>query len=308
MSNPLRLSERRSRVPLFIAVLLLTWSVADRGAAAIYSWKDENGKVFFTDDLSKIPLKYRSKEGGLAKHRELSAPPVDLAKDIPGLAIGPAGFKEYVVPLVSSGSGNAFVDVVLNDGVKAKLMVDTGASMITLSGKIARKLGLAGDGGLPEMPFTTAGGVVWSPIVVLQSVKAGDAEVVNAEAGVNSQMGDLDGLLGMNFLGEFNMNMDQARGNMVLKPLGRSGEPAWAGKNALWWKNKFTYYSGIIKQYKVMAEDFARKKHPKTESLNNLVGYYQRINEQLSALASNLGIPAEFQSAGQSANPRNDGR
>jgi len=47
------------RILLFFLIFMLM----DQGAyAAVYKWKDENGKIHFTDSPDKVPLKYRKKE------------------------------------------------------------------------------------------------------------------------------------------------------------------------------------------------------------------------------------------------------
>ncbi len=296
MSSPSRSNKRRVfAVFVFAAAFHLAFSCG--ALAGIYSWKDEKGGIHFTDDLSKIPQQYRSKESGLTRHRETAPPPATLSNDVPGLGVGPSDFTERNVPLVSAGTGNAFVEVLLNGKVKGIFMVDTGASMTTISDKFLRELGMAVGKDGPEMPFSTAGGTVWSPVVVLDSVKAGDAEVTNIEASVNNQIEDVDGLLGMNFLGEFSMVMEQGKNVMRLKPLGRPEDPVWGGKNSAWWKNKFVYFSGTWKQYRAMAEDYAKQGHPRTSSLNKLADYYRNVSEKLSAEADRLGVPSAFRAA-----------
>jgi len=46
-----------------LLMFLLIFLLVPQGAyAAVYKWKDENGKVHFTDSPDKVPLKYRKKE------------------------------------------------------------------------------------------------------------------------------------------------------------------------------------------------------------------------------------------------------
>ncbi len=49
------------------------------GVSSIYKWKDDQGKVHFTDDPLKIPLRYRSGPG-LEKKRGLPPPKPRLRK------------------------------------------------------------------------------------------------------------------------------------------------------------------------------------------------------------------------------------
>ncbi len=67
-----------------VLVLALLWLCQTPIWAGIYKWKDDQGKVHFTDDKSRIPLKYR---GHLEKFRGVTEPkpepveePVDAEK------------------------------------------------------------------------------------------------------------------------------------------------------------------------------------------------------------------------------------
>ena len=48
------------RILLLVTFLLPLVAVSHSWSGSIYQWTDENGNVGFTDDLSKIPEKYRS--------------------------------------------------------------------------------------------------------------------------------------------------------------------------------------------------------------------------------------------------------
>ncbi len=45
------------------ALLIIGLAFPQASGAAIYKWKDDNGKLHFTDQPSKIPLKYRKEHG-----------------------------------------------------------------------------------------------------------------------------------------------------------------------------------------------------------------------------------------------------
>ncbi|MEE9258297.1 MAG: TIGR02281 family clan AA aspartic protease, partial [Nitrospinaceae bacterium] len=229
------------------AVLIFTVPVY----AGIYSYKDETGTIHFTDDLSKIPKKFRSPEGGLKKHKESRPSSISPQQPpVPSLDLGFPSLKkkEYKVPLLSTSGGNFFVETVFNNSATLQMMVDTGASIITISEKAAGEMGLDYGPSSPQLLFNTAGGQVWMPLVVLDSVKVGDAEVRDVEASINSQMQG-DGLLGMSFLSDFKFEMDRARSQMILKSLDEPGEVVWDGKPEAWWRAKFEYYNDRISEY-----------------------------------------------------------
>jgi len=43
-------------------ITVICLALAAPASAGLYKWKDENGKIHFTDDPSQIPLDYRNKK------------------------------------------------------------------------------------------------------------------------------------------------------------------------------------------------------------------------------------------------------
>ena len=173
-------------------------------------------------------------------------------------------------------------------------MVDTGASMVTLSVKAAKDLGLEYGPDSPRMPFTTAGGQVWMPVVLLNSVKVGDAEVKDVEASISDEMGDLDGLLGMSFLNDFRVEMDRSRSQMVLKSLHERGEVVWDSKPESWWRAKFQYYNERVSEYRQQAVRLQVSNPDQTRLLNRLALFYENIKSKFNDRANRFGVPERF--------------
>jgi len=266
--------------------------------AGMYSWKDDNGKIHVTDGLHKIPEKYRKNDKGFKKYRS-SRPPssaLPLSNKPLRSSYSPSALRdqEYVIPLIPTAGGNFLVEVVFNNQVKALLMVDTGASLVTLSDKLAKRLGQRTNSQSAQIPFTTAGGMVWMPILALNTVQVGPAQVDLVEASVNSQMGEIDGLLGMSFLGDFRVEMDTARSQMILRPLGDPGDPQWNGKPAIWWQTRYLGYANKIKSFKLEAKRMDVTGHPKVANVRKMVAFYKDLYRKLDRSASRAGVPAQF--------------
>jgi len=115
-------------------------------------------------------------------------------------------------------------------------------------------------------------------------------------ASVNDQMGDMDGLLGMSFLGDFRVEMDKVRSQMILRPLGKPGEQTWNGKSALWWKSRFAEYTQRIREYQAEAKDLAERGHPKAANVEKMVGFYKNLHRKLDLQASSAGVPNHLRS------------
>lgn len=122
---------------------------------------------------------------------------------------------------LSQEAGHVFVDVLLNKKVKAHLLLDTGASVIVLSEKIGKQLGVnmqkdknmvtlqMADGRKTEAKFISLAYV---------SIEGVEAKGISA-AVLISDSGDAnykDGLLGMSFLKQFNFTVDQKSKKLIL--------------------------------------------------------------------------------------------
>lgn len=99
-------------------------------------------------------------------------------------------------------------------GQPIEFMVDTGASSVVLSRDDARALGIDPDGLVYLGTAQTANGIVRTSRVTLTDVRLGDFNDPKLAASVND--GDMGGsLLGMDYLGQFRIEIDQDR--MVLR-------------------------------------------------------------------------------------------
>lgn len=123
-----------------------------------------------------------------------------------GAAAGGAGASEIVL---SAGPGGHFTSLGSINGRSVQFMVDTGATLVSMSQADAERIGLdlrSAQRGLT----TTANGVVPVHRVVLDSVRVGDVEIFNVEAAVvPAQLPYV--LLGNSFLTRFQMKRENDR-------------------------------------------------------------------------------------------------
>lgn len=316
MSNPFYSSKRGIRrwtiVRVFLVIGFLLFPLS--GEAGFYSWKDENGKTHFTDDPSQVPPKYREDGKGLKKHRGLktlnspdessSSPSSNRnrrksksSQETDSSEPSRAGEFEYQVPLIPTPGGSFLVKTRLNGKVDALLMFDTGASMVTLSRKIGKKLGWRKSYKTPEIPFGTAGGTVWSPILTLDTVDLNGAKVLEVEASINKSMDEMegmDGLLGMSYLSEYKVSIDPTNLVMILKPLGDPGDTLYEGKPGSWWKNKFVGYDQQLEHLKEYRGIMARIRHPKSAKYKKVLDFYIKMRRDLKKRAVRAGVPRRY--------------
>lgn len=135
---------------------------------------------------------------------------------IPNISSAAAPRGAMIVP-VNLFRGSIIVPVTFNRSLTANLLLDTGASMTTISTRIAKGLAL----------YTTAagrfvgiGGVVTTPIARVDYIKVGEAEIGGMAVSIHdfSRSPNYEGLLGMDFLGRFQLAVDPAKQVLVLNP------------------------------------------------------------------------------------------
>lgn len=126
------------------------------------------------------------------------------------------GKRSVEVPLKAE-VGGLWVDVRFNDQVTHTMLIDTGASVVILPGKIATLLGIHESG--VERELRTIQGTLKGRLVTLNSVKLGGAQASGVAAVVVP--GDdpkVIGLLGRSFLNQFSFGVDLDRNTLILRP------------------------------------------------------------------------------------------
>jgi clan AA aspartic protease (TIGR02281 family) len=287
-------------VTAFCAALTIMFCVT-KGDAGVYSYKDEHGKTHYTDDLSKIPLEYREAEKGVRKLRDalkdpgpitvptVASPSLTTPIEVPARI---ANANEFHIPLTAKGN-SYYLDVILNGGVTASLLLDTGASKVVLSKEVAGKLGFNFDNVNAKQTSSTANGDAIFAVVVLQSVVVGNAKSIWVEALFNDKYEDDDGLLGMSFLGDFRFEIDRSKKILILKPLSE-GEIEWGGKPGSWWKNKFNSVNENLKEYSRAWKSWRRRGKTHAAEYKYMTDYYVDLKKRLENQAKVAGVPEKF--------------
>lgn len=112
---------------------------------------------------------------------------------------GPVPGYTHQVVLSADRAGHYQADATIN-GISVHVMVDTGATIVALTGETARRLGIDTSRSTGHAVLSTANGAVMASIVNLDQVRIGNVSVSNVEAAVLPS-GALDiNLLGMSFL------------------------------------------------------------------------------------------------------------
>ncbi len=177
-------------------------------AAEYYRWVDQNGVVHFTDNMHNIPEKQRGTADRIqARESPKAAEPANRG-----------AVTKASVPFEKQGQV-VVIEAMLNGKTPAKLVVDTGASFTMISAATAKELDIDPSGNQRRLPIQTANGMIQAPLTSLESINVGGLEMKNLTAVIhdvvpNSRMA---GLLGLNFLSNFRMEIDTQKGLLHLE-------------------------------------------------------------------------------------------
>ena len=121
------------------------------------------------------------------------------------------------VPLVKHGD-HYLVLARINQSVELTLLLDTGASLTSISPSTVEALNI-NISHAPELRLMTANGAVQAKQLVLSTMELGDSLLPNVPVGViDLDSPHFDGLLGMSYLNYFDFYIDQHRHKLHLSP------------------------------------------------------------------------------------------
>lgn len=196
------------------AVLALTLTLLTTPASAeIVKYTDDNGINHYVEGLQSVPQQYRARAVplGMSNDGKTAAPGAG------GGSAAPTSVKGGATITYAPGQ-RIMVNAMINGSTPAQLMLDTGADKTMINPRVlaaagvslARPVGSAmvsGVGGSQEMQFVT-----------INSLEVAGATVGRLIVAAHGVEGAGDGLLGRDFLDNFSLNIDAAKGVVTLSP------------------------------------------------------------------------------------------
>jgi clan AA aspartic protease (TIGR02281 family) len=129
------------------------------------------------------------------------------------------GQASMIVIRFAPGTRQIPVTASLNRDIAQDFVVDTGASMVTIPFSTVRALGIVISVRNPRRKVYTASGELYAPEVVLDSIALEGYEVNNIKALVMDLPNQPNvGLLGLNYLRRFRMDLNSEEGLLMLAP------------------------------------------------------------------------------------------
>lgn len=188
------------------------------------------------------------------------------------------------------------IPVTLNGRVTARMALDTGAPGTILSTRLATRLGVLDEGATRLL--TVAGGIggnAAASLVILDSIAVGEARSEFVPATVTElPSNDWEGLIGMDFLAGYSVNIDSAEHVLVLtEQPPRASAPA--GHDEAWWRRTFHLLAGQRAWWKslraTLEEKSARSEVSAggdAETLHKLLSFARTQDREAEQLASRL--------------------
>ena len=266
----------------------------------MYKWVDEKGTVHFTDDLSNIPEDYRPEVETRNPTKETSAPETKDKSTFspPSEAPKPSEPEGAKVELLKKGQVWT-TDVLLNGRIRRHLIVDSGASFMLINPEMAKELDIVVNENTPVIPMTTVSGHIFTPLVLLNSVRVGKAEVEDVEAVIYKLPSSGDGLLGNSFLNKYRVTLDSIRGKMTLVSMqGIPSPDRPGGYERDFWVSQFRFYRGFLEMMEKLKKNYEGREtgSARTElnRINITIQYFENRLNEWDQKASFAGVPRNW--------------
>jgi predicted aspartyl protease len=203
----------RRAAALGLSLSLLILALASPALAQIYRYTDERGQNAYVDGLQNVPERFRATAVPLGLRNAPAAP-------ASAPAAGAAGKPSGAAVLKYTPGRPIMVDATINGGSTVKLLLDTGADRTLVSPRALTAAGVTIGKPVASGNITGATGSDRIDFVVVESLEVGTARVTKLPVGSYELAGSApgDGLLGRDFLDQFNMEIDASKGEVRLAP------------------------------------------------------------------------------------------
>jgi hypothetical protein len=205
------IAPMRRALVVGLSLSVLVAVLPARGYPQIYRYTDERGHHHYVDGLENVPERQRATAMPLGM-RNAPAP----ASTPTPTATRPAG----TTVIKYTPGQRIMVDVTINGAFTAKLLLDTGADHTMISPRTLQAAGVAISRPVGTGTITGVTGTDRISYVVVDSLEVGEARVGRMPVGSYELAGTGagDGLLGRDFLDQFKITVDAAKGEVHLGP------------------------------------------------------------------------------------------
>jgi hypothetical protein len=191
-----------------IAFILIFMLLPGLALGDIYYWMDDQGTQHYTTRLESIPDPYRSKAIPLPLPTSPPVPP----------EITPRPSPKGLTKIPFTPGSPVLVSVKINGGGPITLILDTGADRTMVAPSALSRLGISFENALRGVVRGVTGEsyaeAVWVNSVEIDEAKVGRLLIIAHDADLKGA----DGLLGRDFLANFNVTIDSKERIVTLAP------------------------------------------------------------------------------------------
>lgn len=195
------------------AALALTLTLLTTPATAeIVKYTDDRGINHYVEGIQSVPQQYRAR-----------AVPLGLSND--GSAAPPRDAASRALPSVKGGTTITYapgqrimVNATVNGTTTAQLLLDTGADRTMINPRVLAAAGVSLARPVASAMVSGVAGSQQMQFVTINSLDVSGATVGRLTVAAHGVDGAGDGLLGRDFLDQFTVNIDSAKGVVTLTP------------------------------------------------------------------------------------------
>jgi len=303
-------------VGVWALAVFLSFLNADYALAGdFFKWVDDDGVTHFADSVSEIPPKYRKQ----VEEKSFKKPPEKstVRSESGGATVYSSDAPEkgkklarYEIPYKPYGglARRIIIPVTFNGSLTVPMALDTGAPGMVIKPGVAERLGLYDkDTGMLKTFSGGIGGAVPAARTIIDSVQVGGVrgEFVPTTI-VEMNMPYFEGLVGMDFIANYSLEIDTARRVLVFTELPqRSRMPA--GHDEAWWRLNFYEFSSYLNFWREY-EKYLKKRESNTtftgQTLSNIKRLQavtekqkreaEKLFQKLEYYASHHSVPMEW--------------
>ena len=194
--------------PWTIAFILIFMLLPGLALGDIYYWMDDQGTQHYTTRLESIPEPYRSKAIPLPLPTSPPVPP----------EITPRPSPKGLTKIPFTPGSPVLVSAKINGGGPITLILDTGADRTMVAPSALSRLGISFENALRGVVRGVTGAsyveAVWVNSVEIEEARVGPLLIIAHDADLKGA----EGLLGRDFLANFNVTIDTKERIVTLAP------------------------------------------------------------------------------------------
>jgi clan AA aspartic protease (TIGR02281 family) len=287
-------NSKSTLVPLALASIVC--ACLSLHASPFYEWTDGDGVKHYATTLDQVPREYRDSAtppDGEVQPRQVEA---ETAPPTGEEAPAPEGLRFEVPYEAFEGSSSRVIVQASIDGVTAPMALDTGSPGMVVSFELAERLGLfAQDSGKLVVQAAGIGGATPAIRTIVGSVAVGGARSTFVPTTVTQSLSEsFDGLIGMDFLSRYSVNIDSQR-RVVVFVENPPEQEIRGGHDEAWWRRTFDEFRAARDAWKEHAESVRGKLGGKPLAfVDSQVRESERLLQRLDLFASDNAVPRHW--------------